>query len=122
MTDASMSSGRFARFGHVARIAAVPVAIAVVVYLVVLLSNSALSVTSTGTGTGIVLLTNPAEQCRGPCTRSTPHGAVVVLTASPDPGSVFGGWLGSCASQGSTCELTITSDTSVVATFNQAQP
>ena len=44
-------------------------------------------------------------------------GTVVVLTATPDPGSPWVGWAGACAGTATTCTLTMTSDKSVTANF-----
>ena len=46
-----------------------------------------------------------------------PSGTVVVLTATPDPGSLWVGWAGACTGTATTCTLTMNSDKSVTANF-----
>jgi uncharacterized repeat protein (TIGR02543 family) len=54
--------------------------------------------------------------CPGACSHQHPYGASVTLTATPAAGYTFVGW-NNCSSSTATCNLTITSATSVVATF-----
>lgn len=44
----------------------------------------------------------------------------VTLTASPNSGSVFGGWSGDCSGTNTTCTLTMNSNKSVTAIFNSS--
>ena len=52
-----------------------------------------------------------------PNASSYPGGTVVVLTATPDPGSPWVGWAGACTGTATTCTLTMNSDKSVTANF-----
>ncbi|NVN89848.1 MAG: PKD domain-containing protein [Desulfuromonadales bacterium] len=45
------------------------------------------------------------------------HGAVVNLTATADPGSIFSGWSGACSGSVNSCQVTMTSDMAVGAAF-----
>ena len=53
----------------------------------------------------------------GSCSAKFGQGAVVTLTATPDPGAPWTGWGGACSGTSVTCTVTITKDTSVQATF-----
>jgi len=48
----------------------------------------------TGLGSGRISSTPAGIDCGGTCDAEFPSGTVVQLTATPDPGSTFGGWLG----------------------------
>ncbi len=66
-------------------------------------------ITTSKTGKGTVTA-NPAAATYA-------SGTVVVLTATPDPGSPWVGWLGACTGTATTCTLTMNSDKSVTANF-----
>lgn len=73
-----------------------------------------LTVSVSGTGT---VTSNPSGiDCGTTCKASFQSGTQVTLTATPGAGSVFAGWGGACTGTG-TCNLTLTADTSVTATF-----
>lgn len=75
-----------------------------------------LTVTRTGSGTGTVT-SNPAGiTCATDCSELVGTGKILVLTATPGTGSMFGGWSGSCTGTG-TCSVTLDSDKTVTATF-----
>lgn len=57
----------------------------------------------------------------GTCSRSLLSGSQVALTAVPAAGYSFGGWSGACSGTG-TCNLVLTSNQSVTATFALAVP
>lgn len=62
-----------------------------------------LTVNRLGTGSGRVT-SNPAGiDCGADCSQLYPEDTSVVLTAVPDPGSVFAGWAGFCYGVQSTC-------------------
>lgn len=78
-----------------------------------------LSVTTSGSGTGSVGSYPGVIACGaagGACSGNFPSGAVVVLTAVPDPGFAFTGWSGSCAGTGD-CSLVMNSNMTVDAAF-----
>ena len=81
--------------------------------------NVTLMVTNTGTGSGTVTSSPTGIDCGQTCSASFASGTSVTLTATPDSGSVFGGWTGACTGT-STCTLTLTSTQAVTATFNLA--
>ena len=74
-----------------------------------------LTVSVAGSGNGAVNATGIG--CGGDCTESYAHGAQIILTAVPEPNNAFSGWSGGCSGTGD-CELTITADTAVSATFS----
>lgn len=77
----------------------------------------ALSVNTVGQGSGTVT-TNPGGFCGRSCSKNFVSGSVVMLTAAADSGSSFSGWSGGgCAGTGS-CNLTLTADQTVTATFD----
>jgi uncharacterized repeat protein (TIGR02543 family) len=80
-----------------------------------------LSVAKQGAGSGSVS-SSPAEiSCGTLCQGTFGGGTTVTLTATPDPGSVFGGWSGDCSGTGA-CPITMNQDRSVTATFNPNLP
>jgi hypothetical protein len=75
-----------------------------------------LTVIKNGTGTGTVTSTPSGVDCGGDCSEYYSNGTVVTLTASPAGGSIFGGWSGACSGTG-TCQVTMNSNTTVMASF-----
>ena len=73
-----------------------------------------LSVSTAGTGSGTV--TGLGISCPGNCSASYASGTVVTLSATPAAGSTFAGWNGACTGTGA-CQVTMSSDQSVTATF-----
>jgi List-Bact-rpt repeat protein len=74
-----------------------------------------LTVTVAGTGTGTVKGTGIS--CPGDCEQDYAAGTGVQLTEEPSGGSTWGGWSGNCTGTG-TCNLSMTADRNVTATFN----
>ncbi len=72
-------------------------------------------------GMGDVNITPPDFDCDEWCVKIYPRGALVQLTALPDPGETFLGWGGACSEWGvnPTCVLLLDEDKSVNATFSQ---
>jgi hypothetical protein len=85
-----------------------------------------LSVGVPGSGQGSVVAPN-AIACPGDCSQEYPLGLfgsdpdVVTLTAIASAGSVFSGWSGACAGTAPTCQVTMSADRSVTATFESRQ-
>jgi hypothetical protein len=77
----------------------------------------ALSVAKSGNGSGTVTSNPLGINCGTDCTFGFLAGTVVTLTAMPAAGSVFTGWSGGGCSGTATCTVTITTATSVVASF-----
>jgi phospholipase C len=67
------------------------------------------------TGTGSVTSTPAGINCPGTCTASFPSGSSVTLSASAGTGFQFSGFNGACS--GTSCQVTLSSDQSVSATF-----
>jgi hypothetical protein len=80
-------------------------------------NNYTLSVSKSGTGSGTV--SGPGINCGSDCSETYNAGTTVTLTATPSSGSTFAGWSGDCSGTGS-CTLTMNSNKSVTANFNQA--
>lgn len=77
-----------------------------------------LSVLLAGTGTGSVSSSPSGISCPGTCSANFNDSTLVVLTATPNPGSYFAGWSGGGCSGTGTCSVTMTAATNVTATFN----
>ena len=75
-----------------------------------------LTVSTQGSGAGSV--SDGANQiaCPSTCSHSYTANTPVTLTATPVSGSTFTGWSGACSGAG-TCQLTMSADMSVTATF-----
>ncbi len=81
-----------------------------------------LTVTKGGNGTGTVTSSPSGINCGSQCSATFGHDEVVTLTASPAPGSVFGGWEGgSCSGQASTCMVMMAADLTVKAAFTREE-
>jgi hypothetical protein len=77
----------------------------------------ALSITKAGSGT--VTSTPAGIACGTDCSESYKSGTVVILTATPATGSAFAGWSGGLCSGTDPCAVTVSANTSVMATFDQ---
>jgi hypothetical protein len=79
------------------------------------------TLTVTETGGGQVTSAPAGINCSptsNQCSAGFADGTQVTLTASANSGSTFGGWGGACSGT-STCQVTMSADTSVSATFTQ---
>ncbi|MGC9394530.1 MAG: InlB B-repeat-containing protein, partial [Anaerolineae bacterium] len=76
-----------------------------------------LTVTKSGSGSGIVT-SDPAGliDCGATCSAVLAEGTVVTLTATPDAGDTFAGWLGACSGTGD-CVITMDEAREVEAVF-----
>jgi hypothetical protein len=80
-----------------------------------------LSVGRAGASSGTVGSAPAGIDCGTDCFENYPSGTGVTLTATSGAGSAFAGWTGTpCAGQGNPCTLTMTSHTSVIASFATA--
>ena len=75
-----------------------------------------LTVSKLGTGSGTVTSTPTGISCGTACTATFTDGQWVTLVSTPAGGSVFGGWGGACSGT-STCQVQMSADRSVTATF-----
>jgi hypothetical protein len=83
-------------------------------------ATATLRVTKTGTAGGRVKSNPTGINCGATCAMSFTSGTVVTLTATPFSGSVFAGWSGGGCSGTGSCAVTLSSNTTVNATFNAA--
>jgi hypothetical protein len=86
----------------------------------------ALKVTAGGAGSG-ALNSSPAgiDECgavAGSCEAPYEDGTVVTLTAKPAADSTFAGWSGGGCSGTATCQVTMSAETEVTATFSKVSP
>ncbi len=84
-------------------------------------SQSVLSVSKAGTGTGAVTSAPVGIDCGITCAGVFDSGTTVTLTAAPSTGSTFTGWSGGCTGTSTTCQVAMTAQAAVVATFTLAQ-
>ena len=82
-------------------------------------TNFTVTANKTGAGTGTITSDSAGIDCGATCTGQFPQGRTVNLSATPDSGSIFGGWNGDCVGTGP-CSLT--QNATVTATFNIAPP
>jgi hypothetical protein len=84
--------------------------------------TSSLSINLEGTGSGRVSSAPGGIYCESDCEEDYASNADVVLSAQPYSGSVFMGWNGGGCNGTGTCNLTITNDTTVTASFARTEP
>ena len=83
--------------------------------------SPALTVTFMGNGSGRVTSSPTGLSCSSPsaCLAQFASGSTVTLTAAPNGGSLFGSWVGcDTPSNANPCDVTMTSNRTVTATFN----
>jgi hypothetical protein len=100
--------GKMALYGYLHGLAAAPPP-----------PNPTLTVASMGVAgaTGTITSDPPGIDCGDDCSEAFAGGTEVTLTALPDAGSNFVGWDGACFGTDPTCELTMTLNRSVTASF-----
>jgi hypothetical protein len=81
-------------------------------------TSSTLTVNRTGTGMGTI--TGGTINCGAVCSERGAINRSVTLTATPIPGAMFGGWTGCDSATGNTCQVTVASNRTVVASFTGA--
>lgn len=78
-----------------------------------------LSVTLGGSGGGSVASEPEGIACAPDCAADFEAGTVVVLSAQAEAGSAFAGWSGACWGEEPTCEVALTADMQLTATFER---
>jgi hypothetical protein len=81
-----------------------------------------LAVSRAGTGSGKVVASPTGISCPTTCSYAYASSTVVTLTATAAPGSRFAGWSGAGCSGTGKCQVTLSSATTVRATFNTIPP
>lgn len=84
------------------------------------LVTSTLAVSKDGNGAGLVTSSPSGIDCGTTCTATFAQPVSVTLTVTPAAGSMFTGWSGggSCSGSGGACQVLMSSDQSVKATFS----
>ena len=77
------------------------------------------AVASKNKGMGTVASTPPGISCPGECSKLYMEGASVILTATPDPLSVFSSWTGCDSASGNTCTVAMTKVRNVRVMFDR---
>lgn len=81
-------------------------------------TTAVLSLTKAGSGSGHVVSVPAAIDCGSVCQSVVSPGAVLTLTATPAPGFTFAGWVGGGCSGTGDCVVTVNTDLTVIASFN----
>ncbi len=81
-----------------------------------------LTVSLAGSGSGAVSDGTGGIACPTTCSDAYTANSQVTLTAPPDSGSTFTGWTGGGCSGTGTCQVTMSADTAVTATFTSIAP
>ena len=69
--------------------------------------------------TGTVLSNLPGINCGNNCSANFAANSLITLTATPPAGLAFLGWSGACTGTSPVCNITLTKDSSVVASFSK---
>lgn len=81
-----------------------------------------LTVAKMGSGSGAVISVPAGIDCGATCSHQYADGTMVTLSATPAPGSAFGGWSGGGCSGPGTCQVTLSGDSTVTAHFTPPPP
>jgi alpha-tubulin suppressor-like RCC1 family protein len=81
-----------------------------------------LTVIPEGTGEGTVTSTPAGIDCGATCSAAYDSGTIVTLTATPAGDSTFTGWSGGGCASTNPCTITLTANTTVIATFSAPRP
>jgi hypothetical protein len=76
-----------------------------------------LAITRSGAGSGTVTSSPGGIACPGACSASFSAGTAITLTATPAAGSRPAGWSGACTGSGASCQVTLSSASTVTAIF-----
>lgn len=79
-----------------------------------------LTISKAGSGVGSVVTSPGGIDCGTSCSSYFASGTVVTLTAAPGIGAAFAGWSGGGCSGTGTCDITLSSDQAVTASFDPA--
>jgi hypothetical protein len=77
-----------------------------------------LTASKSGAGTGTVTSSPAGINCGSTCVHAFSSGTSMTLSAVPAAGSVFTGWSGGGCSGTGSCQVTLSSDKTITATFN----
>lgn len=83
----------------------------------VISENPSLIVSKVGDGSGVIESSPQGIDCGDLCAATFASGTEVTLSASPESGSVFGGWSGACDGT-ATCSVSMTQSRNVAAAFH----
>lgn len=81
-------------------------------------SQPVLTVAFLGAGNGSVVSSPAGINCASACSGIFTSGTPVILTATPDSGSVFVSWVGCDTTNGPVCNVTVNNSVTVTVTFN----
>jgi serine protease AprX len=75
-----------------------------------------------GSGAGAVISDPPGIDCGFKCIAAFVSGSTISFTAVPDSDSVFSHWSGACTGTENPCQITITGNADLTATFSPSSP
>lgn len=81
-------------------------------------TTAVLSLTKAGSGSGHVVSVPATIDCGSVCQSVVSPGTVLTLTATPAPGFTFAGWVGGGCSGTGDCVVTVNTDLTIIASFN----
>lgn len=82
-------------------------------------ARNRLTLVRQGAGTGLISSQPSGIACGTDCVEDFPSTATVQLTAVPESGSVFAGWLGHCSGTNPVCSVSLQQARLVIARFNR---
>lgn len=80
--------------------------------------NVVINVDFSGAGSGVINSTPVGLGCGSACSGTFPAGTNLTLTATPNSGSTFGGWVGCDSTTGLSCAILLNNNRTVTVTFN----
>jgi hypothetical protein len=82
------------------------------------LNRHALTIEKSDTSTGTGTVTATGIDCGSDCKETYDYGTIIAITPNSDMGSVFAGWSGCDSVTNNICNVMITGDRTIVATFH----